>query len=64
MTRQELVQKISSAFADGKDSGGYDTLYEMLAHTALKTLEQEYPARCPWIENDDIQANTGPETRH
>lgn len=32
------VYKISLAMAEGKDSGGYDTLLDMYAHIALKEL--------------------------
>jgi len=38
--RRELVRKIAQAMAAGKDSGGYDTLLEMYAHTALKVIEE------------------------
>lgn len=40
-TRDDLVKKISQAMADGKDSGGYDTLLDMYAHIALKVMEEE-----------------------
>lgn len=41
LRRDALVKKISQAMADGKDSGGYDTLLDMYAHIALKTMEEE-----------------------
>jgi len=39
--RRALVIKISLAMAAGKDSGGYDTLLDMYAHTALTVIEDE-----------------------
>jgi|KBSMisStaDraftv2_1062788.scaffolds.fasta_scaffold578607_3 hypothetical protein len=39
--RDALVKKISAAMADGKDSGGYETLLDMYAHIALKVIEEE-----------------------
>lgn len=44
--RDAMVKKISMAMADGKDSGGYDTLLDMYAHTALKVIEDSRPAQC------------------
>ncbi|HEU0050166.1 MAG TPA: hypothetical protein VFQ43_21425 [Nitrososphaera sp.] len=39
MTRDELVKRIAAAMADGKDSGGYDTLLDMYAHITIKKIE-------------------------
>ncbi len=39
LSRDALVKKISAAMADGKDSGGYDTLLDMYAHIALKVID-------------------------
>jgi hypothetical protein len=54
--RDALVKKISAAMADGKDSGGYDTLLDMFAHIALKVIEDRAPAQrwqdqaAKWLE--------------
>jgi hypothetical protein len=43
--RDVLVKQISAAMADGKDSGGYDTLLDMYAHIALKVIDQSSPPK-------------------
>lgn len=43
--RDALVKKISEAMAAGQDSGGYETLFDMLAHTALKVIEGGHHAQ-------------------
>lgn len=45
ISRDELVKKISAAMSAGKDSGGYDTLFDILAHTALKVIGESLPKR-------------------
>ena len=39
--RDALVKRISAALAEGKDSGGYETLLDMYAHIALKVVEDQ-----------------------
>lgn len=38
--REALVRQIAQAMSDGKDSGEYETLLDMYAHTAITVIEQ------------------------
>ncbi len=42
--RAALVKEISAAFAEGKHTGGYDTLFDMLASTAIQIIDVALPA--------------------
>jgi hypothetical protein len=52
--RDALVKEISAAMSAGKDSGGYETLFDMLAHIALKVVEARGLAPRPAASAEEV----------